>query len=70
MKAGRGRVSPVDQAQVAEVVRLCDRYEVPLVARGAGTSLAGGCLPPGAREVQTTSPGGVQPAAACSLTPR
>src|SRR5687768_1892270 len=34
-------------AEVAEVVRLANRYEVPVVPRGAGTSLAGGCLPVG-----------------------
>jgi len=32
---------------VAEVVRVCGQYQVPVVPRGAGTSLAGGCLPLG-----------------------
>jgi len=27
-----------------EVVKLCGRYEIPFVPRGAGTSLAGGTL--------------------------
>ncbi len=40
-------VFPRSTAQVAEVVRLCARHGVPVVARGAGTSLAGGCLPVG-----------------------
>ncbi len=40
-------VFPESTAQVAEVVRLCRRYEVPIVPRGAGTSLAGGCVPLG-----------------------
>jgi glycolate oxidase len=40
-------VFPRSTEQVACVVRLCNRYGVPVVARGAGTSLAGGCLPVG-----------------------
>ena len=40
-------VFPRTTEQVAEVVRLCNRYEVPFLPRGAGTSLAGGCLPVG-----------------------
>lgn len=40
-------VFPVTTEQVAEVVRICNRHDVPIVARGAGTSLAGGCLPIG-----------------------
>jgi glycolate oxidase len=37
-------VFPLTTQDVAEVVNLCNRYETPLVPRGAGTSLAGGCL--------------------------
>ncbi len=40
-------VFPRSTEQVAEVVKLCDRYEVSYLPRGAGTSLAGGCLPVG-----------------------
>jgi glycolate oxidase len=40
-------VFPRSAEHVAEVVRVCNRHKVPLVARGAGTSLAGGCLPLG-----------------------
>lgn len=38
-------VLPCSTRQVAEVVGLCQRHGVPVIARGAGTSLAGGCLP-------------------------
>jgi len=40
-------VFPRSTEQVAHVVRLSAQYGVPAVARGAGTSLAGGCLPIG-----------------------
>jgi glycolate oxidase len=40
-------VFPRSTQQVSEVIRLCNQEEVPVVARGAGTSLAGGCLPVG-----------------------
>jgi len=33
------------QQDVIETVRLCDRYKIPFVARGSGTSLSGGSLP-------------------------
>ena len=32
-------------SEVVETVRLCDRFGVPFVARGSGTSLSGGSLP-------------------------
>jgi glycolate dehydrogenase FAD-linked subunit len=38
-------VFPTETAQVAAVVRLANREELPFVARGAGTGLSGGCLP-------------------------
>ncbi len=40
-------VFPRSTEQVAEVVKLCRQHGVPMVPRGAGTSLAGGCLPVG-----------------------
>ncbi len=40
-------VFPRTTEEVAAVVRLCNQYEVPFLPRGAGTSLAGGCLPVG-----------------------
>ena len=40
-------VFPHTTEEVARIVRLCNAAEVPFVPRGAGTSLAGGCLPVG-----------------------
>jgi glycolate oxidase len=40
-------VFPASTEQVAGVVRACNRQGVPFLPRGAGTSLAGGCLPVG-----------------------
>lgn len=40
-------VFPRTTEQVAAIVRLCNQHEVPFLPRGAGTSLAGGCLPVG-----------------------
>lgn len=40
-------VFPTSTQQVAKVVKLCHEQSVPIVPRGAGTSLAGGCLPIG-----------------------
>jgi glycolate oxidase len=40
-------VFPHNTQQVADVVRLANKHRVPFVPRGAGTSLAGGCLPVG-----------------------
>lgn len=40
-------VFPTTTEQVADIVKLCNRHEIPFVPRGAGTSLAGGCLPIG-----------------------
>ncbi|MFN5882330.1 MAG: FAD-linked oxidase C-terminal domain-containing protein [Burkholderiales bacterium] len=36
---------PHDEAQVATVLRTCRDLDVPVVARGAGTSLSGGAMP-------------------------
>ena len=38
-------VLPSTIEQVQEIARLCNRFEVPLVARGAGTGLSGGATP-------------------------
>ena len=40
-------VFPTTTEQVAAIVRICGELGVPFVPRGAGTSLAGGCLPVG-----------------------
>ncbi len=40
-------VFPHTTDEVARIVRLCNQYDVPFLPRGAGTSLAGGCLPVG-----------------------
>ncbi len=42
----RAVVFPRSTEHVAEVVRICADYDCPVVARGAGTGLAGGCTPP------------------------
>ena len=39
-------VFPRSTQQVAQCVRICREHGHPVVPRGAGTSLAGGCLPP------------------------
>ena len=36
---------PTSVEQVQEIMRICHRLEVPVVARGAGTGLSGGALP-------------------------
>ncbi len=38
-------VLPETTAQVAAVLRYCSRYGIPVVPRGAGTSLSGGAIP-------------------------
>ncbi len=40
-------VFPRNGEHVSQVVRICNEMNVPYVPRGAGTSLAGGCLPVG-----------------------
>jgi glycolate oxidase len=40
-------VFPRSTRQVADVVKICNHHGVSIVPRGAGTSLAGGCLPVG-----------------------
>ncbi|MGH7201695.1 MAG: FAD-binding oxidoreductase, partial [Planctomycetaceae bacterium] len=46
---------PATTEQVVEIVKLCNEYDVPFVPRGAGTSLAGGCLPVGGGVMITLS---------------
>lgn len=36
---------PETEAQVRDVLRVCDQLQVPVVARGAGTGLSGGAMP-------------------------
>jgi glycolate oxidase len=40
-------VFPETTEQVARIVGVCNQLQVPFLPRGAGTSLAGGCLPVG-----------------------
>jgi glycolate oxidase len=40
-------VFPRSTAQVQQIVRVCREHDLPFLPRGAGTSLAGGCLPIG-----------------------
>jgi glycolate oxidase len=40
-------VFPRSTDDVAAIVKICNLYDVPFLPRGAGTSLAGGCLPVG-----------------------
>lgn len=40
-------VFPTSTAEIVEIVRACNALDVPFIARGAGTSLAGGCVPVG-----------------------
>ncbi len=40
-------VFPTSTEQVVQIVNLCNELNVPFLPRGAGTSLAGGCLPVG-----------------------
>ncbi|MDF1557686.1 MAG: FAD-linked oxidase C-terminal domain-containing protein [ANME-2 cluster archaeon] len=38
-------VMPCNTAEVSEIVKLANKHRIPLVARGAGTGLAGGAVP-------------------------
>lgn len=38
---------PTSTQHVVDIVKACNEFDVPFVPRGAGTSLAGGCLPVG-----------------------
>src|SRR5882762_6731169 len=41
-------VLPRDENQVREIISICHRLDVPVVARGSGTGLSGGAMPHGA----------------------
>ncbi len=38
-------VRPIDEGEVSAVLKLCREEKVPVTVRGAGTGLAGGCVP-------------------------
>src|SRR6202007_1318717 len=40
-------VFPTSTEQVVQIVNICREHNVPFLPRGAGPSLAGGCLPVG-----------------------
>jgi glycolate oxidase len=40
-------VFPTTTEQIVRIVQVCNEFGVPFLARGAGTSLAGGCVPVG-----------------------
>lgn len=40
-------VFPTTKDQIVAIVKLCNELRIPFIPRGAGTSLAGGCLPVG-----------------------
>jgi len=40
-------VFPTSTEQISAIVKQCNQFNVPFLARGAGTSLSGGCLPIG-----------------------
>ncbi len=40
-------VFPTSTDHIARIVKLCNELDLPFLARGAGTSLAGGCVPVG-----------------------
>ncbi len=48
-------VFPTSTEQVVQIVKVCNELEVPFLPRGAGTSLAGGCLPVGGGVMITLS---------------
>src|SRR5271169_6206933 len=40
-------VFPTSTEQIVAIIQACNEFRVPFLPRGAGTSLAGGCLPVG-----------------------
>ncbi|MGL4419616.1 MAG: FAD-binding oxidoreductase [Gemmataceae bacterium] len=47
-------VFPATTADIVAIVKACHLFDVPFLARGAGTSLAGGCVPVGGGVVIAT----------------
>src|SRR3546814_2282360 len=39
-------VLPENEAQIIDVINTCRQFQIPIVARGAGTGLSGGAMPP------------------------
>src|SRR5579883_3051880 len=48
-------VFPTSTEQVVQIVKVCNELDVPFLPRGAGNSLAGGCLPVGGGVMSTLS---------------
>src|SRR5260221_3307847 len=48
-------IFPTTTEHVVAIVKACVEFDVPFLARGAGTSLAGGCLPVGGGVMITLS---------------
>src|SRR5437660_10285892 len=48
-------VFPTTTEQVVAIVKACNEFDVPFLARGAGTSLAGGCVAIGGRVMIATA---------------
>ncbi len=38
-------VRPANTKEVSEILKVCNRYKIPVTPRGAGTGLAGGAIP-------------------------
>lgn len=38
-------VSPKDTEQVAEIIKICNEHQIPIIPRGSGTNLAAGTVP-------------------------
>ncbi|MEW5814629.1 MAG: FAD-binding oxidoreductase [Spirochaetota bacterium] len=38
-------IRPANEGEIAEIVKLCSRMDIPVTVRGGGTGLSGGCVP-------------------------